>query len=436
MHVLVLGAGVIGVTTAWYLANAGFEVGVIDRQAGAGLETSFANGGQISLGHPEPWSSPSAPFNAIRWLGRKDAPLRFHFAADPERLVWALAFLRECLPHRFHRNMGAIASLAAHSGRCLRALRDRTGIEYEAQQRGILHLFRTERELHAVRDKPAFLASHGIRAHLCTAAECVEIEPALAHLAGSLAGGLHASGDESGNALLFTRRLAALAQTIGVRFHYERTITRIATENGAIRGIGVRAPDGDTDELHADAYVVCLGSHASPLLVPLGERLPIHPVKGYSITLPLLDPDAAPRISLTDESERIVCSRLGDQLRVAGTAEIGGFDTAIDADRCRQLLQWTERAFPGAADPRAISPWAGLRPCTPSNVPIIGRGRHPELWFNTGHGSLGWTLACGSAQLVTTLLRGQSSSVPGFPLRGMARRPGEPTLATVGPTPG
>lgn len=436
MHVLVLGAGVIGVTTAWYLANAGFDVSVVDRQPDAGLETSFANGGQISLGHPEPWSSPSAPVNAIRWLGRKDAPLRFHFAADPERLVWSLAFLRECLPHRFQRNMHAIASLAAHSGRCLRTLRDRTGIEYEAQQRGILHLFRTGHDFHAAREKPTFLAAHGIRAHLCTAAECVEVEPALGHLAGSLVGGLYATGDESGNALLFTRRLAALAQGIGVRFHYERTITRIVTANGAIRGICVRRPDGETVEVRADAYVVCLGSYASPLLAPLGERLPIHPVKGYSITLPLRDPNRAPRVSLTDESERIVCSRLGDQLRVAGTAEIAGFDTSIDADRCRQLLRWAQRAFPGAADPAEINAWAGLRPCTPSNVPIIGRGRHPELWFNTGHGSLGWTLACGSAQLVTTLLQGQPSSVPGFPLRGMTGSRSQPALATAGPTPG
>lgn len=430
---MVLGAGVTGVTTAWYLANAGFDVSVIDRQPDAGLETSFANGGQISLGHPEPWSSPSAPFNAIRWLGRKDAPLRFHFAAETDRLVWSLAFLRECLPHRFHHNMQAIARLAAHSGRCLRALRDQTGIEYEQQQRGILHLFRTERALRAARDKPAFLATHGIRARLCTADECVGIDPALEHLASSLAGGLHASEDESGNALLFTQRLATLAQALGVRFRYDLTITGLATRTNRVQGIRVRAPDGRTDELAADAYVVCLGSYAAPLLTPLGERLPIYPVKGYSITLPVHDPRKAPQVSLTDESERIVCSRLGDQLRVAGTAEIDGFDTTIDEARCRQLLRWTERTFPGAADPTAISTWAGLRPCTPSNVPIIGRSRYPEMWFNTGHGSLGWTLACGSAQLVTTLLQGQPSSVPGFPLHGMARSGTGLAVATAGP---
>lgn len=420
MHVMVLGAGVTGVTTAWYLASAGFDVSVIDRQPGAGLETSFANGGQISLGHPEPWSSPSAPFNAIRWLGRKDAPLRFHFAAETERLAWSLAFLRECLPHRFRRNTQAIARLAAHSGRCLRTLRDQTGIEYEEQQRGILHLFRTEGALRAARDKPAFLAAHGIRARLCTADECVEIDPALGHLARSLAGGLHAPEDESGNALLFTQRLAALAQGVGVRFRYDLTITGIAARGGRIQGIRIRRPGGETDEITADTYVVCLGSYAAPLLAPLGERLPIYPVKGYSITVPVHDPDKAPRVSLTDESQRIVCSRLGDRLRVAGTAEIGGFDTSIDEARCRQLLRWTEHTFPGAADPAAISAWAGLRPCTPSNVPIIGRSRHPELWFNTGHGSLGWTLACGSAQLLTALLQGQPSPVPGFPLRGAA----------------
>jgi len=433
MHVMVLGAGVIGVTTAWYLANAGFDVSVIDRQPDAGLETSFANGGQISRGHPEPWSSPSAPFNAIRWLGRKDAPLRFHFAAETGRLAWSLAFLRECLPHRFHRNMHAIARLAAHSGRCLRTLRGETGIEYEDQQRGILHVFRTEGALRAARDKPAFLAAHGIRAHLCTVDECVGIDPALEHLARSLAGGLYASEDESGNALLFTQRLATLAQGMSVRFRYDLTITGVVTRRNQVQGVRVRRPDGETDELAADAYVVCLGSYAAPLLAPLGERLPIYPVKGYSITVPVLDPRKAPQVSLTDESERVVCSRLGDQLRVAGTAEIDGFDTTIDEDRCRQLLRWTERTFPGAADPSTISTWAGLRPCTPSNVPIIGRSRYAELWFNTGHGSLGWTLACGSAQLVTALLQGQPSSVPGFPLHDMARGGTGLAVTTAGP---
>lgn len=417
MHVMVLGAGVTGVTTAWYLRAAGYSVSVVDRQPGPALETSFANGGQISISHPEPWSSPSAPLIALRWLGRADAPLRMHLGTDPARWRWLLGFLRECLPSRHRRNAEAIAALAVHSGRCLRELRARLGLEYDQQERGILHLFREASELRAARHKLELLNRHGIDARLCDRDECTEIEPALRAFSAQLAGALYAPGDESGNANRFTVALAAHACAAGVQFHYGTRIDRITHDGARATGVRIIHADGSADTLGADAYVLCLGSHGPGLVAPLGERLPIYPVKGYSVTLPLRDPARAPCVSLTDESRRIVCSRLGDELRVAGTAEISGYDASPDAARCAPLLKWVDTVFPGAADVANARPWAGLRPCTPSNVPIIGCGRYTNLWYNTGHGSLGWTLACGSAQALVDLLAGKRAAVEGFPFR-------------------
>ena len=417
MHVMVLGAGVTGVTTAWYLRNAGYTVSVIDRQPGPALETSFANGGQISISHPEPWSSPSAPLIALRWLGREDAPLRMRLGTDPARWRWVLGFLRECLPQRHRRNANAIAGLAVHSGKCLRVLRTELGLEYDHQERGILHLFREAGEMKLAQQRLGLLSQHGIRARLCAIDECVEIEPALQRFSSQLAGGLYAPDDESGNANRFTLALASHAQAAGVEFRYDTRVNAIHRVDDRITGVEVAHPDRQTENLRADAYVVCLGSHSPTLVAPLGERLAIYPVKGYSVTVALRDPSSAPSVSLTDESRRIVCSRLGNELRVAGTAEICGYDATAHATRCTPLLKWIETVFPGAADLGHPQPWAGLRPCTPSNVPVIGRGNCVNLWYNTGHGSLGWTLACGSAQVLADLMRGTRPAVTQFPFR-------------------
>ncbi|AUN94126.1 D-amino acid dehydrogenase [Pseudazoarcus pumilus] len=417
MHVLVLGAGVTGVTTAWSLLQAGFEVDVVDRQPAAALETSFANGGQISISHPEPWSSPAAPLIALRSIGRAEAPLRLRIGLDPARWRWLAAFLRECLPARHRRNAHAIAALAVHSGERLRALREATGIEYEARTRGILHLQYTAREVTEARARLGLLAAHGIRAEVVSPQQCVDIDPALATVMPRLAGGLHAPDDESGNARLFTSALAELAAARGARFHYETTVEAIDTAGERVLGARVRDAAGKR-VLAADAVVVCLGSFGPALVAPLGERLPIYPVKGYSVTAPVIDAARAPIVSLTDESRRLVASRLGETLRVAGTAEICGFDASPDASRTAPLLAWIDDLFPGACDTTQAEPWAGLRPCTPSYVPVIGRGRVDGLWFNTGHGSLGWTLSCGSADIIAALIAGRPSPVPAFPLRG------------------
>lgn len=412
---MVLGAGVTGVTTAWYLLQAGFEVSVVERQPGPALETSFANGGQISVSHPEPWSSPAAPTIALRSIGRAEAPLRLRIGLEPARWTWLLRFLHECSPARHLRNADAIASLAVHSAECLRQLRADTGLQYEERTRGILHLLYNERELEHAEARMALLERHGIPCELRTPEECAVIDPALAHLVPQLAGGLYAPNDESGNARLFTARLAELAARAGARFHFNTEITALERNAGRLRAVQVRTADG-TDRLSADAFVLCLGSHGARLLAPHGELLPIYPVKGYSVSVPVVDEALAPTVSLTDESRRLVASRLGENLRVAGTAEICGYDASPNPARTRPLLRWIDELFPGACDTARAEMWAGLRPCTPSYVPIIGRSKIDGLWLNTGHGSLGWTLACGSAQLLSTLISGRTSNVPDFPL--------------------
>jgi len=415
---MVLGAGVSGVCAAWYLANAGFKVSVLDRQSAAGQETSYANGGQISVSHPEPWSSPSTPLNVLRWLGRRDAPLRLHWRADSAQWRWSFAFLRECLPSRYHRNLAAIATLAVYSLDCLRQVREQCGLSYQQQTRGILHLCHHENEWRAAARKREQLTRYGIDGELCSPARCVEIDPALNHLATRLEGGFYAPGDESGNARLFTEALAAQAAAMGAAFFYDTRIAGLKRHGDKIAGVEVIRGDGVSNVLAADAYVLCLGSYSPLLMAPLGVRLPIYPLKGYSVTIPVKQAERVATIALTDESRRIVSSRLGQDLRVAGTAELAGYDTSIDPRRCDSLVRWADEAFPGALDLAGTRTWAGLRPSTPGNVPLIGRSSFANLWYNTGHGSLGWTLACGSASCLSQWMSGKRPPVTGFPFLG------------------
>ena len=410
MHVLVLGAGLSGVTTAWYLSQAGFRVSLVDRQAEAACETSFANGGQISISHPEPWANPSAPGLILRWLGRDEAPLKFRPSGDPAQWRWGARFLFECLPARARRNTAAIAALAVWSGMQLRALRTQLGLEYDQLERGILHLFHDRAEFARASARAEALRAFGIEARPCSRDQCLALEPALSPHAHRLAGGLFAPGDESGDARRFTRALAAEVSRTGAALHWNKEVTALhANPDGSIGGVDVRDTAGRTARLEADAYVLCLGSYGPRLLAPLGLSLPIYPVKGYSVTIPIVKPEHAPKVSLTDESRRIVCSRLGQHLRVAGTAELNGFDTRIRPERVAPILAWASTHFPEALDLAGAESWAGLRPATPGNLPLIGRSARQKLWLNTGHGTLGWTLACGSAAALAQLMQG---SVP------------------------
>ena len=412
MHVMVLGGGVVGVTTAWYLRQAGFEVSVIERQSALGLETSFANGSQISVSHPQPWASPETIGLLMRWMGRADAPIRFRLQADTAQWLWVLGFLHECLPSRFHRNTAVIARLALYSAACLQRLNDETGIAYDHLQRGILHVFFSGREFREIPQRAAVLAQLGIETETCSPARCAEIEPALLPLQNRLAGGLYARHDHTGDAFRFTQVLGQKLAECGVQFHLDTTVEQIVCTGTVIEGVEVSsAVSSVTERLQADAYVVCLGSFTPRVLAPLGERLPIYPLKGYSATFPVCDEEKAPVVSLTDESHRIVCSRLGDRLRVAGMAELDGYNTKIDPHRAQLILDWVKAYFPGAVDFTKVSLWAGLRPATPGNVPIIGKSRIPGLWYNCGHGSLGWTLSCGSAAALAGIMQGKMAEI-------------------------
>jgi len=404
VKIIVLGAGVVGVASAWYLAAAGHEVTVIERRDAAGLETSFANGGQIAAGHAEPWAQPAVVPKILRWLGREDAPLLFRPRASWAQWAWGARFLYECLPGRFERHSRTLAGLAGYSRECLRALRAELGLRYDHLERGILQFATNQRDLEAM-SQHAELTRQQIK----SASECLAIEPALRYSNDPVVGGVYNPNDESGDAWRFTQELARLAATRGVAFHFDADIEAIEAEAGSVRGIRLKgAPSAS-----ADAYVVSLGSYSPLLLGPLGVRIPVYPMKGYSITLPLgpAEQGAAPTVSLTDEAFKIVISRLGNRLRAAGTAELTGYDTTLNSARCAAIARRIRDLFPALGSVTTVENWTGLRPATPNNVPVIGRTRYSNLFLNTGHGTLGWTLACGSGAVLADLISGRRPQV-------------------------
>jgi len=408
MRVVVLGAGVVGVTGAWYLARAGHEVTLVDRHAEAGMETSFANGGQVAAGHAEPWARPSVLPKVLRWLGREQAPLLFRPRADLQQWLWALRFAMQCLPGRFERNTRQLAGLARYSRECLAELRSETGIEYDRVARGILHFCTEQAEFEALAKHAASMRGLGVVREIKSAAQCHDLEPALRESRARVVGGVYSPQDESGDAHAFTTRLARLAEQKGVRFLRATAVESLETAAGRVSA--VRAGG---ERLQAEAFVVSLGSYSARLLAPLGIALPVYPLKGYSVTLALAPEVAAraPTISLTDEAHKLVISRLGTRLRCAGTAELTGFDTSINQGRCAAIVERLRELFPALARAGTAELWAGLRPATPSNVPVIGRTRVENLYLNTGHGTLGWTLAAGSGRALADLLGGRRPEV-------------------------
>jgi D-amino-acid dehydrogenase len=421
MNVCVLGAGVVGTAAAWYLRKAGHEVRVLDRRPAAGMETSFANGGQISVGHAEPWANPRAPAKVLKWLGRADAPLLFRPRLDPAQWRWGLQFALECLPRRMRRNTEDLVRLGLYSRDCLRALRAETGIAYDHLERGILHLYTEEREFEHAVESAGRMRAAGLEFDVKSAAECIAIEPALAGARVKLAGGTYSPRDESGDAHKFTQTLAARAAAAGARFDYGTTIETLLPEGDAIQGVAVARAGGGGETVRADAFVLALGSYSALLARPLGIRLAIYPAKGYSVTLPVKDPAGAYSVSITDDSRKLVYSRLGDRLRIAGTAELSGYDTSVNELRCRAILRRAMELFPEGGDPERAQFWAGLRPSTPGNVPYIGRTRYRNLYLDTGHGTLGWTHACGSGSALADIVSGRRPEVDfrfcGYPAR-------------------
>ncbi len=415
MKIAVLGAGVVGVTTAWYLVRNGHDVTVIDRQPEAALETSFANGGQIAVSHAEPWANPHTPLKALKWLGREDAPLLFRLRPDPHLLGWTLRFLRECTRLRTRNNIGQIVALAHYSRQCLRALRRDLaaagGLHYDHLERGILHVYTDEKEFESAIEAADILRDFGCDRRAVSPSECIHIEPALAGARSLLVGGDFNAEDESGDAHRFTQALARHCKRAGVTFRMGVGIDRLLREGGQIASVLTSTGE----QLKADAYVVALGSFSAPLLRPLGIRLPIYPAKGYSATVQLSPDSVAPSTSLTDDGHKLVFSRLGNRLRIAGTAEFTGFNLSLNPARCTALLERTRTLFPALREIGSPEYWCGLRPVTPSSVPFIGRTKIRNLWMNTGHGTLGWTMACGSAALLSDLLDGRTRRWPSLP---------------------
>jgi D-amino-acid dehydrogenase len=413
MKVVVLGAGVIGTTSAWYLAKAGHEVTVIDRQADAALETSYANGGQISVAHAEPWANPGMPLQILKWLMRDDAPMLFRPRAELAQWQWGLRFLAECLPGRAHDHTVQLLAIASYSRKMLQALRAETGIQYDQIARGILHICTNQKDFDTALATAAEMQKLGCNLQPRSVEECYAIEPALKSSSMAIVGATHAVDDESGDARKFTQGLARLCVTQGVRFRYGSEIRDLRIEGGRVSAVAVGAPGSNQadDMLSADAFVVALGSYSAPMLRRFGIPLAIYPAKGYSITIPETSETGAPTVPLGDTAAKIVISRLGNRLRVAGTAELNGYNMSIEKVRCEAIVKRTFELFPQAGERSNIEFWTGLRPATPSNVPYIGWSRFPNLYLNTGHGTLGWTMACGSGQAIADIVSGKQPDV-------------------------
>ncbi len=401
MTTLVLGAGVIGVTTAYYLAKAGHKVTVIDRQPGVAMETSFANGGQLSACHTEPWATPATPLKIIKWFGRADAPLKFNITTDLQLWSWFAKFLMNCTNARANANMERMLRIALYSREQLSKLREEIEIQYDQLNRGILHIYSDENELMSASKRSKIMNDIGLNRYSLDLDECVKLEPALglAANAGYIRGGIYTPDDESGDAFLFTKAIAKECVNLGVKFHYNNPIKKIVVRNGFFRELIT-----ETNIFEANNCVVALGSFSPLILAPLGIKLPVYPAKGYSVTLPLTDLNAAPRVSLIQDELKLVYSRLGDRLRIAGMAEMAGYNSKISKNRSEFILKTALKFFPACGEPETAIHWFGLRPQTPDSTPILGPTKIKNLYINTGHGTLGWTMACGSGKILADLI--------------------------------
>ncbi len=406
MKVLVLGAGVIGVTAAYELAGAGHEAVVLDRQPGPGLETSFANAGEVSPGYSAPWAGPGVPLKAIKWLAMHHRPLVIRPHLDWSLIRWSLAMLRNCSAARFRINKTRMVRLAEYSRDSLRALRAATGIAYDERMRGTLQLFRTQKQFDASAGDVAVLRESGVAFALLDRAGCLRHEPALAGAGEKFVGGLLLPGDETGDCYRFTERLAELAAQRGVDFRFETTIRTLGRSGDRITGVTT-----STGVVDADAYLVCLGSYSPLLLAPVGVRIPVYPVKGYSITVPITDAAGAPESTVMDETHKVAVTRLGDRIRAGGTAELAGYTLRLHAARKKTLVHVVNDLFPHGGDVGRAEFWCGLRPMTPDGTPIVGATPIGNLFLATGHGTLGWTMAAGTGRVMADIISGRSAGI-------------------------
>ena len=406
MRVVVLGAGVIGVTTAYYLAKAGHEVTVLDRQPGPALETSFANAGEISPGYASPWAAPGIPMKAIKWLFMKHAPLIIQARPDLAKIEWVARMLTNCTPKAYGINKSRMVRLAEYSRDCLIALRADTGITYDERTQGTLQLFRTEKQVAAAEKDIKVLKADGVPFEVLDPAACVAVEPGLTPNISKIAGGLRLPGDETGDCFKFTNTLADMATAAGVTFRWGVTIHAMEADLGRITSVQTSA-----GRITGDAFVLAMGSYSPALARPFGMRLPVYPVKGYSITVPIKDASRAPESTIMDETHKIAITRLGDRIRVGGMAEISGFNNHLHPRRQATLTHSVEDLFGGAGDQSKATFWSGLRPMTPDGTPLVGRSTVQNLFLNTGHGTLGWTMAAGSGRVIADMISGKAADI-------------------------
>lgn len=422
MRVTVLGAGIIGVSTAWHLLERGHEVTLVDRQADAALETSFGNAAQISVSYCEPWANREAPLKALKWMFDPEGPLKFRPQLDPAQWKWGLQFLAQCNDTAFERNVAQLVALGQYSHSALKAIVASTGIQYHRLTKGIAHYYTSQQSFDDAGSAAEVMRRHGVARRVVSRDELLRIEPALRSFADRIVGGTYTESDESGDCRAFTQKLLRLCQARGLQTLMEYDIERIHTQGGEVQNVQVRDRiGGQVRQLQADAFVVACGSYTTALLKQVGVSVPIYPGKGYSATLPLLRPDQAPSVSLLDDQMKCAVSRLGNQLRVAGTIELGGFDMRLDTPlartRSRMLVRRIEQVFPGVADTRTPEEggdpqfWCGLRPATPTNIPLMGRTRVGKLWVNAGHGTLGWTHGAGSGKALAELVSGEQPAM-------------------------
>lgn len=407
MKVVVMGSGVIGLTSAWMLNQAGCDVTVIDRQSRAGEETSFANAGQISYGYSSPWAAPGIPLKAIKWLFEQHAPLKIKPMVSRELFIWMTQMLRNCQLERYRVNKARMLTIATRSQKSLKRLNQTHKLDYQGRQKGTLQLFRHTQQLQAVEKDMALLAEAGTRFELLDANQCLNQEPGLAHMQGELVGGLYLPDDETGDCHLFCQELQRLCEEAGVQFHFNTRIQRLTASHQRVCAIHT-----DAGDFTADTFVVAMGSYSKALLEPLGLTLPIYPVKGYSLTLPVSDDQYAPSSTIMDETYKVALTRFDDRIRVAGMAELAGFDDKLTAKRLATLNHVVSNLFPRGASFEQAQYWSGFRPMTPDGTPIIGPTPLSNLFTNTGHGTLGWTMACGSAEILTDLVTGDRHQYP------------------------
>ena len=436
MKILVLGAGIIGISTAWHLLQQGHEVTVVERQDGAALETSFGNAGQISVSYCEPWANRDAPLKALKWMFDKEAPLLFRPQLDWQQWRWGLQFLAQCNDAAFARNVRQIVALGIYSHAALKDVVQATGIDYHRLERGIAHFYTDQKSFEAASHASELMRQYGVERRMVSRDELLQIEPAFRTYGPHITGGTYTRSDESGDARAFTQALAQRCADQGATLLYGHDVLRLNVAAGAIESVAIcrrissakGQKDAEKQDVKADAVVVACGSYSAPLLRSVGVDLPIYPGKGYSATFPLLRPEAAPQVSTIDDGRKIAMTRMGDVLRVAGTIELGGFDLSLDnavaRARCHMLSRRIEEILPGVCDTRTPEEggnpqyWCGLRPATPTNIPFIGRTKVGKLWVNAGHGTLGWTHGAGSGKALAELISGRQPAIPGFGFLG------------------